>query len=684
VHLLNLNLGILAHVDAGKTSLTERLLYDAGVISEIGRVDAGSTQTDTLALERERGITIKAAVVSFAVGDLAVNLIDTPGHPDFIAEVERALRVLDGAVLVISAVEGVQAQTRLLMRTLRRLRIPTVIFVNKIDRGGAGYRRVLADISARLTPAIVPMGAVHHLGTAAAAWAPFGPADAHFAPALTDILTLHDDTLLAAYVANQRALTYQRLRSALATQTGQAQVCPVYFGSASTGAGIGSLTAGLVEFLPASNNLYNAGNAACTGTVFKVERGQAGEKVAYARLFSGTTRIRQQLRYGPAAGRPVKVAKVTAIEVFNGGPAKPVETAHAGQIAKLFGLSDVRVGDALGDPGPAVPAHGQPAQKLPEQYFPPPTLETVVVPARAADRPALHSALTRLAEQDPLINLRQDDVRQELLVSLYGDVQKEVIQATLAAEFGLPVTFTRTSAICIERLVGTGAAAEFMSDQANPFKATIGLRLSPAAPGTGVRFRLEIERGSLPLAFLKAIEETVRQTLTQGLSGWQVADCEVTVTHSGYVPPPPQGWSKFSTSAADFKLLTPLVVMSALEQARTTVCEPVSSFRLEIPPDSVTAVLTALARLGAVKQAPAVCGPVAVVSGELSSGRVRDLQIQLPGLTAGEGVLESAFARYQQVTGQPPVRSRTDHNPLRRDEYLLHVQHRSASQPSPG
>src|SRR6267378_8268642 len=142
-----LNLGILAHVDAGKTTLTERLLYAAGVIDELGSVDAGSTQTDSLALEQQRGITIKSAVVSFAIGDVTVNLIDTPGHPDFIAEVERALSVLDGAVLVISAVEGVQSQTRVLMRTLQRLHIPTLIFVNKIDRGGAEYDRVLQQIA---------------------------------------------------------------------------------------------------------------------------------------------------------------------------------------------------------------------------------------------------------------------------------------------------------------------------------------------------------------------------------------------------------------------------------------------------------------------------------------------------------------------------------------------------------
>ncbi len=181
-----LNLGILAHVDAGKTTLTERLLYAAGVIDEIGSVDAGTTQTDSLTLERQRGITIKSAVVSFAIDDVTVNLIDTPGHPDFIAEVERALSVLDGAVLVISAVEGVQPQTRILMRALQRLRVPTLMFVNKIDRSGAGYERLLAAISDRLTPAIVPMGSARELGTRAADFTPWGGADAAFTARLTE------------------------------------------------------------------------------------------------------------------------------------------------------------------------------------------------------------------------------------------------------------------------------------------------------------------------------------------------------------------------------------------------------------------------------------------------------------------------------------------------------------------
>jgi len=173
----SLNLGILAHVDAGKTTLTERLLYAAGVIDEVGSVDKGTTRTDSLELEQQRGITIKSAVVSFPIDGVTVNLIDTPGHPDFIAEVERVLSVLDGCVLVISAVEGVQPQTRVLMRALQRLDVPTLLFVNKIDRAGADPERVLDEIEQRLTPDVVPMGSADGLGTRTASFAQFGTAD---------------------------------------------------------------------------------------------------------------------------------------------------------------------------------------------------------------------------------------------------------------------------------------------------------------------------------------------------------------------------------------------------------------------------------------------------------------------------------------------------------------------------
>jgi ribosomal protection tetracycline resistance protein len=657
-----LNLGILAHVDAGKTTLTERLLFAAGVIDEIGSVDDGNTQTDTLALERQRGITIKSAVVSFAVGDVTVNLIDTPGHPDFIAEVERVLNVLDGAVLVISAVEGVQAQTRVLMRTLQRLRIPTLIFVNKIDRAGADAGRVLRGISEKLTSAVIAMGSVRGLGTRGPCFTRYGPADSAFAARLADVLAGNDDALLAAYVDDETQVSYRRLRRQLVAQAKRALVHPVFFGSAITGAGVDSLTAGLTELLPTAQG---RADDPVRGTVFKIERGPAGEKISYVRLFSGTVRARDRLRFGEAGA-----AKVTAISVFDRGRAVQRASVRAGEIGKLWGLTGVQIGDSVGAPRTDAGRH----------YFEPPALETVVVPRSPADKGRLHVALTQLVEQDPLINLRHDTLRQETLVSLYGEVQKEVIQATLAEDFGIDVGFRESTTICIERPAGTGSAVEIIGQAPNPFLATVGLRVDPAAIDSGVRFRIEFELGALPRSFLRAVEETVRETLQQGLYGWKVTDCTVTMTHSGYWPRQSHAHATFdksmSSTAGDFRGLTPLVLMSALTQAGTVVYEPIQRFTLEIPADTLGQLLPVLAQLRAVPHTPAARGSSCVLDGEIPAAQVHELEQQLPALTRGEGVLECAFGHYQAVRGPVPARPRTDHNPLNRKEYLLNVMRR--------
>jgi ribosomal protection tetracycline resistance protein len=598
-----LNLGIVAHVDAGKTTLTERLLYRAGVIDAVGSVDAGTTQTDSLELERQRGITIRSAVASFALEDVHVNLIDTPGHPDFIAEVERVLSVLDGAVLVISAVEGVQPQTRILMRALQRLRIPTLMFVNKIDRAGAGDERVVQAISERLTPAIVPMGTLRELGTRAAYFTLSGAEDAEFRARLSEVLAERDDAILAAYVEDESGVPYHRLRQELAAQTKRALVHPVFFGSAITGAGVEPLLAGIAELLPAP---HGDPEGPVSGTVFKIERGASGEKIAYVRMFSGTIRTRDRLQFGPA-----REGKVTAIAVFERGPAVQRPSVSAGAVARLWGLDEIQIGDRIGETE-ANRAH----------QFPPPTLETVVVPNIPDDKARLRVALAQLAEQDPLIDVRQDDSRQELSISLYGEVQKEVIQATLANDFGLEVTFRETTPIYIERPIGTGEAVEILHAESNPFLATVGLRIDPAPNGSGIDFRLQVDPRTLPLYLYKTAEsfaenmgQYVRQTLREGIFGWQVTDCTVTMTDCTYSVPdgPPSRRGPLST-AADFRKLTPIVVMRALEQAGTVVCEPVVRVSLEIPTDTIGAVMPALARRGAAVETPSLQGKVCTIA----------------------------------------------------------------------
>ena len=658
-----LNLGILAHVDAGKTTLTERLLYAAGVIDELGSVDAGTTQTDSLALEQRRGITIKSAVVSFAIDDVTVNLIDTPGHPDFIAEVERVLSVLDGVVLIVSAVEGVQAQTRVLMRALQRLWIPTLIFVNKVDRRGADCERVLKEISDRLTPAAIAMGAVLAEGGRSAVYIPHRDGDAPLTSRLVDVLAEHDDSLLAAYLEDETSVSPRRLHDELAAQTKQALAHPVLFGSALTGAGVDSLITGLTELLPA-----HAGDddGPVSATVFKVERGPAGEKIAYARVFSGTIRVRDRLRFRRDGLREDEEAKVSAIGVFDGGTAVPSASLAAGQIGKLWGLAEIQIGDTIGEP----------AQRPAARYsFAPPTLESVVVARCGANKGRLYLALTQLTEQDPLITLRQDDGRQELSLSLYGEVQKEVIQATLADDFGIEVDFRETTPLYIERPIDSGAAVEVLGKDANPFLATVGLRIDPAPPDSGLAFRLDVDVGSIPLyvyksaeAFAAAVEATVQKALQQGLYGWEVTDCTVTLTESGYAAP--------ATTAGDFKKLTPLVVMEALKQAGTVVCEPIHRYRVDGPADSLASTLRVLARLRAQPQAPTIADSTFTLEGEIAAARIHLLPQQLGAATRGEGVLEFTFSRYEPVSGTIATRPRSDFNPLNREDYLLHLARR--------
>jgi ribosomal protection tetracycline resistance protein len=378
--------------------------------------------------------------------------------------------------------------------------------------------------------------------------------------------------------------------------------------------------------------------------VFKVERDRAGAKVAYVRLFDGTLRVRDRLS---------KDAVVTSLETAAGR----CREITAGQIGKVHGLKEVRIGDAI----------GRPHARSSLQVFAPPTLETAVVPRDEKERPRVHEALAALAEQDPLINLRAD-----LTVSLYGEVQKEVIQSTLAEEFGLRVDFRETTTIHVERPVEAGVAGETLKKDGNPYFATLELKVEP---GEGLEVRLDVPVEQVPIylfrtaeLFQAAIEETVRRTFEQGLYGWQVIDAKVTVTRCGFAAP--------LTTPADYRKLVPLVLMAALKRAGTTVCEPIQRFELDGPADTLGPMLGALGRFGATTERQEVWDDAYQISGLIPAARLKDLEPALPGLTRGEGVVETTFAGYRPASGPPPRRARWDDNPLDRDEYLLRVERR--------
>ena len=569
-----LNLGILAHVDAGKTTLTEQLLYAAGVIDAVGRVDHGTTQTDSLELERQRGITIKSAVASFAIDDVTVNLIDTPGHPDFIAEVERVLGVLDGAVLVISAVEGVQPQTVLLMRALHRLRVPTLMFVNKIDRPGAGY-----DASWTRSGPAAPRTSHRWDRCTRSARAARGSRrrDEGFAGGRGSPTTTRSSPRTSTARSRTRGSARRRRADAASL------VHPVFFGSALTGAGVDRHGR---NRRVAAGDVGGRGRAGL-GRGFQGRTGPGRREGRVRPHVLGNRRIRD--RHGED--------KVTAISVFDEGAA-----------GVPFGGQPARSGRSGASPTSGSATRSAPGGGNAEHHFAPPTLETVVAPCRDEDSGRLRVALAQLAEQDPLIDVRQDD--------------------SVPGAFGLPL---RRGAEGGDRR----HARERLRPRRDVPRGDAALRRAPcrararrsrcstrtrtrSMPRSGCgSIRRPRARGTtscstsiprtVPLYVYKTLEsftghmaEYVRRALHEGLAGWRVTDCVVTMTTCAYsIPDGPPSRRGPRSTAADFRKLTPLVVKRALEHAGTVVCEPLVRAELELPPEAIGAVMPALGRLGA-------------------------------------------------------------------------------------
>lgn len=638
-----LNLGILAHVDAGKTSLTERLLYDTGAIAKLGSVDRGDTQTDSHELERQRGITISAAVVSFRIGDLSTNLIDTPGHPDFIAEVERVLRILDAAVVVVSAVEGVQAQTRVLVRALKRLGIPFLFFINKIDRSGARYEELLPDLESKLGTRTLAMSCVRDIGSRNAVATPFDFACDPGLSKAVEALAANDDALLGEYLLAPETLDHGRFLSVLAAQVATSLLHPAYCGIAMTGEGVGDLIDAIAHLLPARTP---DASAPLAGSIFKIERGWGGEKVAYINLTAGSLSERNQVEL------PGGVSKVTRIQAFDDGALKKQGEARAGQIAKVSGLGTARIGDQIGVDGLSTD----------NPQFAAPTLETRILSRKPSGNSALWTALRQLSEQDPLINLRINHDGSQIFLSLYGEVQKEVIQATLLQDFGVDAIFEESTVVYVERPIETGEYTEIIFKEPNPFLATVGLRIEPRPNGAGNMFSLEVDVGQMPASFYRAVEEAVSETLKAGLYGWQVIDCHVAVIALKHSSP--------SSTAVDFRSLAPLILARALMASETVVCEPFDRFHLEVPLAALPALNVLLSKSGATVHTTGIDGGIARLEGTIRSAKAQGIRQQLPGISSGAGIMETTFDHYAPITGTFPIRPRLNANPFNRSEYL--------------
>lgn len=544
-----INIGILAHVDAGKTTLTESLLYTSGAILELGSVDKGTTRTDTMFLERQRGITIQAAVTSFNWNDYKINIVDTPGHTDFITEVYRSLSVLDGAILVISAKDGVQAQTRILFHALQKMNIPTIIFINKIDQDGINLNNIYQNIKEKLSNDIIVMQNVT------------------LTPEISikNIIDLDDwdpvisknDKLLEKYIVGEK-LTIQELMYEEYRCVKKGSLFPIYHGSARNNIG----TQQLIE---AISNLFcsemNENDSELCGRVFKIEYTDHKQRLVYLRLYSGTLHLRDTIMLPEK-----KKMKLTEIYIPSNGEMIQTKIVCSGDIF-IIPNNTLRLNDIIGNEK-ILPCNVWNDKTVP-------ILRTRIEPIKIEEREKLLDALTEIADTDPLLRYYVDTITHEIIISFLGTVQLEVICSLLIEKYHINIRIEDPTVIYLEKPLQKADYTIHIEVPPNPFWASIGLSITPLPIGTGIQYESKVSLGYLNQSFQNAVREGINYGLEQGLYGWEVTDCKICFEYGVYYSP--------VSTPSDFCFLAPIVLEQTLKKAGTQLLEPYLSFILFTP-----------------------------------------------------------------------------------------------------
>lgn len=613
-----INLGVLAHVDAGKTTVTEGMLFHSGSKRAMGRVDDGTTTTDSMLLEQQRGMTIRAATVAFCWRGVKINLIDTPGHMDFIAEVERSLAVLDGVVLVLSAREGVQTQTRVIFDALRAIGMPVLLFVNKVDRIGVSIQALYAEVERRLTGRFVPMQRVTGEGTREARVEPLPLVDAAHA----ELLIERDEALLAGYL-DGRTPTEEQLRESLRAGTAEGSVYPLYLGAALHDIGIVPLLDAVTELF-AQRGLQET--APLSAYIYKVQWDAYDHKWAYLRVLQGTLLLRSKAHHvGHEAPVHIRGLLNTGTEGF-----VPAASIEAGDIGVLLDAPHVRTGDFL---GVALPLPVRPA--LAE-----PLLQIGIAPQEGVTRPALLTALSRLTEEDPFLQLAIHPVTEEITLRLFGLLQREILESLLLERFSIRAAFTPMRTLYKEQPTEPVEAEIRIWETKNLHEAGVALRLEPLPPGTGNIYRTDVSFGALERSFQNGVEEGVRAGLLEGL-GSEIVDTRVIFTDMDY--------SSVGSTPADYRRLAPEVVRKALSAVPLRRLEPWVRYSITAPTQHQRRVLAAISGLRATMEAVLYGEEEFTIEGEAPLDTTKDFAPQLLSMTQGQGMFQTAFLAYREA-----------------------------------
>ena len=632
-----INIGILAHVDAGKTTLTESLLYTSGAILELGSVDKGTTRTDTMFLERQRGITIQAAVTSFNWNDYKINIVDTPGHTDFITEVYRSLSVLDGAILVISAKDGVQAQTRILFHALQKMNIPTIIFINKIDQYGINLNNIYQNIKEKLSNDIIVMQNVT------------------LTPEISikSIIDLDDwdpvisrnDKLLKKYIAGEK-LTIQELTYEEYRCVKKGSLFPIYHGSARNNIG----TQQLIE---AISNLFcsemNENDSELCGRVFKIEYTDHKQRLVYLRLYSGTLHLRDTIILPEK-----KKVKLTEIYIPSNGEMIQTKTVCSGDIF-IIPNNTLRLNDIIGNEK-ILPCNVWNDKTVP-------ILRTRIEPIKIEEREKLLDALTEIADTDPLLRYYVDTITHEIIISFLGTVQLEVICSLLIEKYHINIRIEDPTVIYLEKPLQKADYTIHIEVPPNPFWASIGLSITPLPIGSGIQYESKVSLGYLNQSFQNAVREGINYGLEQGLYGWEVTDCKICFEYGVYYSP--------VSTPSDFRFLAPIVLEQTLKKAGTQLLEPYLSFILFTPQGYLSRAYNDAQKHCAIIETSQSKNDEIIFTGHIPVRCINEYRNTLTLYTNGQAVFLTELKDYQIATCEPVIQSRRPNNRIDKVRHMF-------------
>ncbi|MDY3814451.1 MAG: translation factor GTPase family protein, partial [Candidatus Copromonas sp.] len=591
-------IGILAHVDAGKTTMSEAILYETGKLKKMGRVDNRDAFLDTFALERARGITIFSKQAVFPFGDTFVTLLDTPGHVDFSAEMERTLQVLDYAVLIVSGADGVQGHTETLWRLLKRYGIPVFLFVNKMDQKGTDQETVLASLKERLDHGIVDFSGVSGnceiLGTS---------------DETAEEIATCDEALLEAYLADGSLKTAD-VRNAIQDR----KLFPCFFGSALKLTGVREFLTSLGEFASCPDYTKDFG-----AKVFKISRDETGVRMTHLKITGGTLKIRDSLS-------PDSEEKINQIRLYSGSKFEMLKEAEPGMVVAVTGISDTKPGQVFGSASDSV---------LPLLE---PVLTYRILLPFGTDSHTMLRHMRMLEEEDPQLHIVWNEALGEIQAQVMGDVQMEILKSQVQERFGVEIGFGEGNIVYKETIAKTVEGVGHFE----PLRhyAEVHLLMEPGEPGSGLVFEADCSEDMLDKNWQRLILTHLEEKRLRGiLTGSEITDIKITLIAG-------RAHQKH-TEGGDFRQATYRAVRQGLCEAGCVLLEPYYAFRLEVPSENLGRAMADLDRMQGEFSAPEQDGSMALLTGTAPVSTMRNYQRDVISYTKGRGRLTLSLSGYE-------------------------------------